>query len=174
MYLGRLSPEKGIENLLHALRELDNPSISLTVYGTGPADYVARVRRVAEDLPIADGTVSFAGHVDGDVKTQAFHSADLCVVPSFSENFCLVVAEALAHGVPVVASRGTPWNRVEDKQCGLWVDNSPQSLAEAIVRARLMPLEEMGWRGRKWMESEYGWDTVADAMRQIYKNAGYS
>jgi glycosyltransferase involved in cell wall biosynthesis len=173
MYLGRLSPKKGIENLLHALHELNDSSVSLTIYGTGPADYVASVRRIAEGLTIPEGSVSFAGHVGGDAKTRAFHSSDLCVVPSFSENFCLVVAEALAHGVPVIASHGTPWSRVADKQCGLWVDNSPKSIAEAIIRARSMPLEAMGRRGREWMKSEYGWDAVADAMHQIYKNAGY-
>ena len=45
----------------------------------------------------------------------------------------MVVAEALGHGVPVVVSRGTPWQRVEREGCGLWVGNRPEELAAAGV-----------------------------------------
>jgi glycosyltransferase involved in cell wall biosynthesis len=168
MFLGRISQKKGIENLLHALRKLDDSSIELAIYGTGPADYESAVMQLAGDLGFARGMVTFAGQVDGERKRQAFLASDVCVVPSFSENFCMVVAEALAHGVPVIASHGTPWSGVEAKQCGLWVDTSPDSLAQAIVRIRTMPLAEMGSRGRDWMKREYGWDTVAVAMEQVY------
>ena len=46
----------------------------------------------------------------------------------------MVVAEALAHGVPVIASKGTPWSGVEAHGCGLWVENDPATLAAAIER----------------------------------------
>lgn len=100
---------------------------------------------------------------------QAFHSADVCIVPSFSENFCMVAAESLAHGVPIIASHGTPWSRIEEKGCGLWVDNSPESLAQAILKIRTMPLSEMGQRGRDWMSAEYSWESVADQMADVYR-----
>jgi glycosyltransferase involved in cell wall biosynthesis len=80
----------------------------------------------------------------------------------------MVIAEALAHKVPVVASTGTPWERVEEVGCGLWVDNSPQTLADAIIRARGMDLEEMGRRGHAWMAREYSWTAVANHMRACY------
>lgn len=169
MFLGRISPKKGIENLLHALRLLSDPTISLKVYGTGPADYEASVMQLASTLAFPEGVVTFAGHVNNEGKAQAFHSADVCVVPSFSENFCMVVAEALAHGVPVIASRGTPWSAIEGKQCGVWANNSAESLAEAITRIRSMPLAEMGWRGWEWMAAEYSWDSVASKMLRVYE-----
>ncbi len=169
MYLGRLSPIKGIENLLKAVRKLDHPDISLTIYGTGQADYKGRVEQLAADLAFLDTTVTFAGHVEGEAKMQAFHSADVCIVPSFSENFCMVAAESLAHGVPIIASHGTPWSRIEEKGCGLWVDNCPESLAQAIMKIRTMPLSEMGQRGRVWMGAEYSWDAVAVAMLEVYR-----
>lgn len=170
MYLGRISPKKGLENLVHALDGLNDKTISLTVYGDGPAEYVANVKQLAASLSLSTDAISFAGRVEGEAKEQAFNSSDLCVVPSFSENFCLVIAEALAHGLPVVASRGTPWSRIEDKQCGLWVDNDPRSLALAIETMRKMQLREMGHRGWKWMKSEFGWRTQADVMCQLYRD----
>lgn len=169
MYLGRISAKKGIENLLRAIHKINHLNVFLKIYGTGPSDYMDSVVRLARELGLLGSVVEFVGHVDGDAKTAAFRSADICVVPSFSENFCLVVAEALAHGVPVVASHGTPWRRIEDMNCGLWVENSPDSLAQAIVAMRSLPLAELGRRGTEWMEADFGWDAIANAMYKVYK-----
>lgn len=170
MYLGRLSQKKGIENLLHAISRLDDPDISLTLYGGGNGAYTASLKALSERLGLLGrGAVFFAGNVDGEAKSAAFYTADVCIVPSHTENFCMVVAEALAHGVPVIASRGTPWAEIEEKRCGLWVDNSPESLAQAIVQVRGMDLPEMGKRGWSWMKAEYEWNTIAKSMRNIYR-----
>lgn len=169
MYLGRLSPKKGIENLLEALSLLSDASISLTIYGTGDVEYEARLKSLAGQLGLIGETVFFVGHVEGEAKSAAFSQADVCVVPSYTENFCMVVAEALAHGVPVIASHGTPWAELEQKRCGLWVDNSPESLAQAISQIRLMPIQEMGRLGWGWMKQEFSWNSVAANMLALYK-----
>ncbi|HZX31375.1 MAG TPA: glycosyltransferase [Rhodocyclaceae bacterium] len=170
MYLGRIAPKKGLENLLEAVALLDREDLGLTIYGTGEPEYVAELNALAERQNFADGRVRFAGHVDGAAKEAAFAEADLCVVPSHTENFCMVAAEALAHGIPVIASRGTPWEAVEAKECGLWVDNSPQELARAIERAGQMDLAAMGARGRAWMQREFSWDAVAADMMSVYRS----
>lgn len=170
MYLGRLSPKKGIENLLGAIELLEHLDIVLTIFGTGDKAYVKGLEEKAALQP--KGKVVFAGHVDGAAKEAAFAHADLCVVPSHTESFCMVVAEALARGVPVVASTGTPWQAIEKHGCGLWVDNSPQELAKAIDKIRKMGLAEMGERGRDWMRREYSWDMVAADMMRVYRSLG--
>ena len=101
-------------------------------------------------------------------KEAAFFTSDVCVVPSFTENFAMVVAESLARGLPVVASRGTPWAGLEQQSCGLWVDNSPESLAAALNEMRGMDLEEMGTRGREWMRREFSWGSIAQRMHDLY------
>ncbi len=169
MYLGRLAPKKGIENLLHSLRRMDDPGVLLAIYGAGDVVYTESLKELAGALGLLGKSVLFAGHVDGEAKSAAFHVSDACVVPSYTENFCGVVAEALAHGVPVIASRGTPWEGVEEKRCGIWVDNSPESLAQAIMRIRAMNLREMGSRGRDWMRAEYEWSAIAASMQKIYR-----
>jgi glycosyltransferase involved in cell wall biosynthesis len=112
--------------------------------------------------------VTFHGPVSGEVKERQFAEADVCVVPSYKENFCMVVAESLAHGVPVVASLGTPWSRLEEMGCGLWVSNEEDQLAAAIDRIGEMTLREMGARGRDWMVRDFSWQTVADRMMAEY------
>ena len=81
----------------------------------------------------------------------------------------MVVAEALAHAIPVVVSRGTPWRGVLERGCGLWVDNDPAALADAIAAMRDRDLQAMGQCGRKWMELEFSWPSVATAMRGLYQ-----
>jgi glycosyltransferase involved in cell wall biosynthesis len=170
MYLGRLSPKKGIENLLQAMAQLKASDVQLSLYGTGENNYVANLHALAEKLGVLDKAVFFAGHVDGEEKERAFYLADACIVPSYTECFCMVVAEALAHGVPVIASRGTPWAEVEKKHCGLWVDNSPDALVQAVTEIRDMNLPEMGERGRCWMNADYGWSKIAHSMMDVYRD----
>src|SRR5262249_44577551 len=114
-------------------------------------------------------SVQMVGHVAGDAKTEFFENADVLVAPSYTENFGLVVAEALAHAVPVIASRGMPWGRVEDIGCGLWVENDPRNLAEAICQISSMPLTDLGGRGRQWMQREFAWDSLAEKMAHVYR-----
>jgi glycosyltransferase involved in cell wall biosynthesis len=108
------------------------------------------------------------GNVHGSSKRDFFSALDLLVVPSHVANSDSAVIEGLAFGVPVLASRSTPWIRLEEEGCGLWVDNDPPSLALAISRMRDMPREEMGRRGREWMRAEFSWDRAAREVSNAY------
>ena len=169
IYLGRLSPKKGVENLLSAMFLLREYPISLKIYGSGDLGYVDILQGLVEKFDLGD-TVNFMGEVTGIDKDAAFYNADVCIVPSHTESFCIVVAEALNHGVPVIASHGTPWQNLEAEQCGLWVDNKPDSLAHAIKEIRSMPLSDMGRRGWEWMSRDYSWDAVASKMMNLYRS----
>lgn len=172
LYLGLISPVKALDVLLRAMALLD-ADVTLDVYGHAPMGYEhygKHMLTLAGELGLGS-RVAFHGFVLGENKTAAFLKADLCVVPSHSENFSNVIAEALSFGVPVVASRGTPWSALEDRGCGFWVDNSPESLSDAIRRMRDMNLAQMGARGRAWMEQEFGWDSVARSMFEVYERA---
>jgi glycosyltransferase involved in cell wall biosynthesis len=170
-YLGRLNEIKGIENLLAAirlLRERSGPELTLTIAGAGDAPYEASLRRRIDQFGL-DGVVTMPGAVRGDEKTRFFANHDIIVVPSYTENFGIVVAEALAHGIPVIASRGTPWEELEVEGCGLWVDNDPATLAESITKIASENLQEMGVRGRRWMRERYAWTRVGADFLDVYR-----
>lgn len=169
MYLGRLDPIKGIENLLRALLHFTGEKVSLQIYGTGDAAYVTNLKRLVAELNLS-AIVTWHGNLEPTGKSAAFAVADLCLVPSFTENFGMSVAEALAHGVPVVASRGTPWADIVERGCGRWVDNTPEELAGAIHEAMTANLELMGNKGRGWMQAEFGWPSVARRMYETYRS----
>lgn len=104
-------------------------------------------------------------------KAALFAGADLFILPSFSENFGIVVAEALAHGVPVIASHGTPWATLGPRGCGWHVATDPASLAAALAEAMALPPETraaMGRRGHAFASAEFGWDRIAGQMLEFY------
>jgi len=183
VYLGRLHPKKGIENLMAACKKLTEQAEvdwSLIIAGSGDPRYVRQLENKMEEFGFGSqgrqagrsealsSSVTFIGEVTGGKKTTLFENADVVVAPSFTENFGMVVAEALAHGVPVIASTGTPWHRVEEIGCGLWVNNDPETLAKALDQINRMPMREMGQRGREWMQREFSWSDRAKDMSSLY------
>src|ERR1051325_1644171 len=91
LYIGRLHPIKGLENLLRAL-PLVKTNISLEICGEGETQDEARLRALVDDVDLAR-LVRFHGRVDGEEKEARFRAADLCIAPSFKEAFCTVVLE---------------------------------------------------------------------------------
>jgi glycosyltransferase involved in cell wall biosynthesis len=170
VFLGRLHPIKGLENLIDACGRCSNRGWDdwrLSIAGSGEADYEVSLRDRVRDAGIAP-RVSFLGAVHGERKAELLESADVVVVPSHSENFSMVVVEALAHGVPVLASEGTPWSELVERRCGWWVENRPDVLAAALAALRDAELEAMGRRGREWMGAGFGWDRIARRMMSAY------
>ena len=169
LFIGRLDPKKGIESLLAACSLIDSvPPWHLAIAGGGSPDYVSQLKERIDALGI-EQKVELVGEVLAEAKKRLFESSDVALVPSYTENFAIVVAEALAHGVPVIASKGTPWNRLEEMKCGLWVDNDPVTLADAILRISTMPLPDMGLIGREWMQNEFSWRSVSEKMLDLYR-----
>ena len=123
----------------------------------------------------------FTGPLNDDAKWDAYDRADLFVLPTYSENFGIVVAEALWARVPVVTTKGTPWSELEEYKCGKWIDlpaegSNPstwEALDEALVSVMAMSdaeRGEMGKRGKKLVEEKYTWDAVCKAMVRGYES----
>lgn len=171
LFLGRLHPTKCINHLLRAWRRLEaaHADWDLVIAGRGEDDYVRSLKAFSESQYLR--RVTFAGPVFGVDKTLAYCSADILVLPSHSENFGMVVAEALAHGCPVIASRGTPWGGLAHEACGWWVEHDVETLAATMDAAMRLPrtdLQAMGERGRAWMQRDFSWVTVAERMEAAY------
>jgi glycosyltransferase involved in cell wall biosynthesis len=168
LFIGRLDPKKGIEALLKACSLLDSAlPWRLAIAGWGAPEYASQLKKQIDALGLS-GRVEMLGTVLSNDKKRLFERSDVALVPSYTENFAIVVAEALAHGVPVIASKGTPWSRLEEMRCGFWVKNDPASLANAIHTISTMPLRDMGQRGREWMQNEFSWRYVTSQMLALY------
>jgi len=168
LYLGRFDPIKGIENLIDAIALAKTPQLELSLCGSGEATYTASLFRRIEEKDLS-AKIKLAGFVEGAAKTRAFEQADICVLPSFSENFGMTVVEALSHGVPVIASLGTPWQEFTSLDVSRWVPNDPHSWAHAIDALAQKNLEVMGQNGRAWMCESFDWNAVARRMAEVYR-----
>lgn len=167
-FLGRLHPRKHVHSLIEAWKKLNRDQAQLVVMGSGDADYEMRLKALADGMT----DVTFTGFVSGREKFEKLASLTALVVPSDFENFGMIVTEALSVGTPVIASKGTPWQSLEQGRCGWWVDNDVDSLAEAIAGVLSMPqseLDEMGSRGKRLVEENYLDSKVAGQMVTAYR-----
>ncbi|MEM8664312.1 MAG: glycosyltransferase [Pseudomonadota bacterium] len=166
-FLSRVHPKKGPEQLIAALSALP-ANTTLAVYGEADADYLAALQSQCAAAGVSD-RVTFHGHVTGTAKTHAYENADIFVLPSFSENFGMVVAEALAHRTPVVTTTATPWGMLHEAGCGRLVPpGDSAALAAATAELASGDLAAMGAAGRALVEARYGEAELANAMIEVY------
>ena len=107
----------------------------------------------------------------GSEKWQAYRNSDLYVLPSPSENFGMTIAESLASGTPVIATKGAPWADLERFKAGWWIDIDVGSLIFSLRDAMSRDNEElaaMGVQGRKWMKNEFSWNKIGKEMIDVY------
>jgi glycosyltransferase involved in cell wall biosynthesis len=172
LFLGRIHPTKGIDRLFHAWSGLHAcfPGWRLVIAGLGEDAHVRDIQGLAKQLRLE--RVGFPGPLYGAAKSDAYFGASLFVLPTHSENFGMVVAEALAHACPAVVSHGAPWPRLAYERCGWWVPNDVESLRAALHNAMSAPAQQlsaMGARGRDWMAREFSWQAVSSAMEAAYR-----
>lgn len=172
LYLGRIHPIKGLDMLLPAWRVVQDrfPDWRLRIVGPDNGGYLSKMKRLASELRLE--RVEFAGPLHGDAKWQAYRLADLFVLPTYSENFGMSVAEALAAGTPAIATKGAPWAGLEKQRAGWWIDIGIDPLVACLEDALARPasdLAALGLRGRKWMVAEYSWVHVGQQMKDTYR-----
>jgi len=171
LFLGRVHPVKGLDMLLPAWAAVQDrfPEWNLKIVGPADGGYRRTIRQLAEKLGLK--RVDFAGALVGEAKWQAYRDAEVFVLPTYSENFGLSVAEALVSGTPAIVTRGAPWRELEERRVGWWIDIGVDALVASFNDALNRPpseLEAMGVRGRERMEADFSWQRMGMMMRQTY------
>jgi len=165
-FIGRIHPIKNIETLISAFDRANTNEYELVIIGDGDDEYIQSLKKISEKK------IKFVGFLDGNAKDEMMSNFSFLVLPSHSENFGMVVPEALIKGIPVIASKGTPWEELNTHLCGWWVENDVDTLTKTIETAintteneRL----EMGENGRKLVINNYSVDVVAKKMTKLYE-----
>lgn len=171
LFLGRIHPVKGLDQLIEAWAQVRPSGWKLTIAGPDETGQRAQLERAVAAHGL-DDEILFVGSIAPERKQEIYLAANLFILPSHSENFGLVVAEALAHRLPVLTTTGTPWTSLSERGCGWCVPASIDGLVRGLIEAtRLSPpeLESMGRRGRELIEREYGWGSIARRMMYVYE-----
>jgi len=177
LFLSRIHPKKGIDILLQAFAELQKDSGLLKDYvlqiaGDGEPELLNNLKSMSNDLGIGQ-RVEWLGGVYGEKKWTLLRKADLFVLPTHSENFGIVVAEALASGTPVLTTKGTPWTMLDKLHCGWCVDISALAIKDALgafAKKDELELKQMGGNGRKLIEENYDTCKIASEFVKMYES----
>ena len=178
LFLSRVHVKKGIEFLLEAVSLLKSQmdGYIINIAGEGDDDYIISLKKKASELGI-EKMVSFCGGVYGEDKWRLYREADVFVLPTYSENFGIVVSEALACGTPVITTKGTPWKELETEKCGWWTEIGTEATMKALLDFLSKDentLKILGMNGRKLVENKYSTQKIAYDILDMYKSINYT
>jgi len=174
LFMSRLSPEKGLDILIPVWADLVKSApykdTMLVIAGPDDRGYRKVVEGMIETYDVGS-QICMTGMVRGREKLALLRRADVFVLPSYSENFGIVVAEALACRTPVITTTGTPWEQLQEVDAGRWVLPREAELAQALRELLNMSQSErvaMGQRGQNLIQENYTWDRVVPKFLTVY------
>jgi glycosyltransferase involved in cell wall biosynthesis len=156
LFISRLHPLKGLDNLLIAFKNLKQSNWHLTIAGPGSIKYLRKLHTTCKRFEISQN-VTFLPEVNDEQKNLLYQKHDVFVLPSLTENYGIVVEEALFAQMPVITTTGTPWKDLNKLKCGWCVGTLPIDIYKALTEVINMDkqqLKKMGYRGRTYIEEK--------------------
>jgi glycosyltransferase involved in cell wall biosynthesis len=168
LFLSRINIKKGLDRLLEAWRSV--PDLTLIIAGNDESGYRRKLEGIVAQSGIG-GRVRFLGPVADQHKWALYEHATLFILPSYSENFGNVVAEAMAMGCPIIVTPEVGLaSTVHDSGAGLVVEGIPKKLAAAIcaLKQDAVGRRRMGECGRLTARRDFSWESAASQMEELY------
>lgn len=173
LFLSRLDAKKGLDLLLPAFARVRQrfPGALLAIAGNGEEHYVSSLRASAEKLGL-NGDVLWTGFLNGADKLSAISAATVFVLPSYSENFGIALAEALAAGLPCVTTEGVALSSaVRDHDAGLVTATDATKIAAAIEQLLADPAlcTKLGANARQLAREQFSLEVTGAALTGLYQ-----
>ena len=173
LFLSRVHVKKGIELLFEAWKRLHSDYVDwqLLVIGNGEAEYIHSLENRVESLGLKD-SIKILPPVFGEAKIKVYQESALFCLPSFSENFGMVIAEAMSCGTPVITTTNCPWEILNETDTGWCVDLSVENLENALREAMGMDanaLYDMGQRASKFIFDNFDYRSVTRKTLRLYE-----
>ena len=171
LFLARLDEKKGLDLLLEAFASVKNPDAHLVIAGDGRTQFVAALHQKANSLGLSEN-VTWTGFLNEPQKAAAFSAATIFVLPSYSENFGIAAAEALAAGVPTILSDQVAIaHDVDLAKAAVVVPTRGQDLAAAIARllSDAKARDELGRNGKLAAQRLFSPERVSDLLVSEYR-----
>src|SRR5690606_22727269 len=130
LYVSRIHPIKGIERLIESVNNLSRVKIQdylFVIAGNGDEAYVKSLKMLIKSYDI-ESYFKFVGYVEKEEKMALIDRSSCFILPSYTESFSISIVEAMARNIPVVTTKGTPWQEINKYKCGYWVENNQKSI----------------------------------------------
>lgn len=170
LFMSRLHKKKGLDLLLDVWVDLVKvfPNWCLLVVGPDYSNYIEKINVIASENKITDN-IKVLGMLTGHDKLAVLGVSDLFTLPSYTENFGVVIGEAMAAGVPTITTTGVPWSEVNSWNCGLQIELSRENLFNAMES--LMGEDEkyliaMSKNAKSLIKKNYSWSAQAEKFGQ--------
>jgi glycosyltransferase involved in cell wall biosynthesis len=174
LFMSRIDSKKGLEYLINAYLKLSQNHTEWELFIAGPVydkNYFDKINKNIRLHQAAD-RIHYFGMVSGQERLDLFAASELFILPAHTENFGMVIGEAMAAKLPVITTTGTPWKVLNDNNAGWWVDLNNDNITSSLEKAMLknsLELKEMGTRGYEIIKNDFTWDEVAIKMKQVYE-----
>lgn len=174
LYLGRLHPKKGLNNLLYAwqiaTQKTNRDDWNLVIAGVGSLEYECELKNICSQLDLSS-SVYFVGPQYHEAKLASYGAASAFILPSFSEGMPMVVLDAWSYGLPVLMTPQCNLSFAFDAHAALQIEPEIESIAQGLGLLFSMPDNErlaLGARGRLLAKEHFCWDTIATQMQAVY------
>ena len=166
LFLSRFDKKKGIFELLNEFIKINNKNWILLISSFENADFIKAKHELRENKNIV-----FFGESDDESKKKLYGIADFFILPSYSENFGLVVMESLSYSCPVVTSSFTPWKHINNSS-GLIINNLKEDLSDKLkIIFTLKDKDILKFKDRCHYDlKEYLWENVIKEYINLYKS----
>lgn len=156
LFLSRVHPKKGIEYLIDAWQTLHAKfqDWNVVIAGNGEESYIQQLNGLITQKGLQN-CVTIVPPVFGEEKHKLYCESSLFVLPTHSENFGMVIAEAMSCGVPVITTNGTPWQELNELDLGWCIDLSLENLVEALTEALELGTDVLFEKGQKCSKHVY-------------------
>lgn len=174
LFLSRIDKKKGLDILVHSFERLASkyPDWDLLIAGPIQDDnYFCKIEEFIATRKLSL-RIKYLGMCKGNRKMNAYFSSDIFVLPTHSENFGMVIGEALASKTPVITTTGTPWKSLDKIKAGWCVELSEENIYKALDHAMSNScdtLANMGANGYHYVKANYSWEKVAQQMKDVYE-----
>ena len=170
IFLSRIHKKKGIDLLIEAWARAVHDGWKLIIVGPDEDTYFDNVKDLIRERDLEE-EITLAGALYNYDKQQALSNSSLFILPTYSENFGLVVPEALISGLPVITTNKTPWLGLQEIGCGWTISPDVDELILALEEATAMSplkLKLMGDIGRSWVVENFTWGSFGKKMISLY------
>lgn len=174
LFLSRLHPKKGIENLMKAWSnsgpEAKNWKIVIAGESNGP-EYANELNALRKELNLEED-VFFIGPQFHKEKDTAFRFADAFILPSYSEGMPMAILEAWSYGLPVLMTEACNIEEGFAAGAALKIDTTPESIAGVLKEFFALPEEkrlEIGKNGYQLVKDRYTWESIAVQVTELYE-----